>query len=83
LIGRPEAGGIGREAFIDKQQFVADQTKLEFRISDDDSAFRGVLATSLIDAQAEILRLLRDIAADNRAALFPIDVLIVPGFALS
>ena len=46
LIRRPETRGIGRETFVDQEQFAVDRAEFEFCVGDDDSAFRGVFAAA-------------------------------------
>jgi hypothetical protein len=52
LIGGPEARGVGREHFINQDQFTVEQAELKLRIRDDDAAFAGVGAGSGVNLEA-------------------------------
>src|SRR5205085_11020741 len=43
LAGRPEAGGIRREHFVDQDELSVAQTEFKFRIGYDDAPLAGVL----------------------------------------
>ncbi len=49
LIGRPEAGGIGRQTFVDQKQFAIHRSEFEFRVRDNDAALRGVIAARRVN----------------------------------
>src|SRR5882724_353487 len=51
FIDRPEARGIRGKAFIDQEQFAINHAELKFRICDNDSILRSVLATARINFQ--------------------------------
>jgi hypothetical protein len=77
-VGRPEARGIGRETFVDKEQLVVDQTELQLGVGDDDTGALGVRTAMIVNLQAGLPDLMRQIIAEEAAALLPSDGFVVP-----
>ena len=42
LVGGPEPRAVGREHFVDQDDFAVDLAEFEFRVGDDDAALQGV-----------------------------------------
>src|SRR6266511_4605545 len=73
----PEARRVWREAFVDQKQFSIDHAKLEFRVCNDNSFLRGVLAATRVDFETERFHTIGDFVAENLSTLFHVDVLVM------
>ena len=76
----PESGAVGREHFVDEDEFAVENAELEFGVGDDDVASGGVIASAFVKLDAQFAGLLGDVAADDFDGLVEADVFVVALF---
>jgi hypothetical protein len=77
FIFRPEARRIGGQTLVDQKQFSIDRAELEFRVRDDDSLLRRILAAARIDFETQRFHTIGKFIAENPGTLFHVDVLVM------
>ncbi len=80
LIGGPETGGIGRQNFVDEDEFAIGQAKFEFGVGDDDAALESIFGGEGINLEAEFFGEFSDFFAGDFTGLFEGDIFVVTGF---
>src|SRR5690606_15767676 len=64
-LARPEARAVRREHLIDDhERAIRQRAELEFRVGDDDARLLRHLAATLIDREAALAQLVRELVAD-------------------
>src|SRR5690606_15516867 len=77
-LARPEARAVRREHLIDDhERAIRQRAELEFRVGDDDARLLRHLAATLIDREAALAQLVRELVADATLHLVERDVLVV------
>src|SRR5690606_37626112 len=73
----PEARTVGGQHFIDEQHVTIDAAELELRVGDDDALAGGVVRALLVDAQAALTEVPRQVLADDAGHTLERDVFVV------
>ncbi len=79
MSGGPEAGGIGREGFVDPDQFPVEQAKFKFRVGENDAARFGIGNRAAIDFETDGADSLGKFLADERCSVVERDVFVMAG----
>ena len=75
---RPEARGVGREAFVgEDERTVRVLAELELRIRDDDALRRRVIGGLGVEADGRVLKRLREVRSNELLGLLVVDRLVV------
>src|SRR5690606_11635003 len=77
-LARPEARAVRRQHLVDDDQpAVRQHAELELRVGDDDPGLFGDLATALIDREAALAQLVRELVTYATLHVVERDVLVV------
>src|SRR5262249_60408645 len=80
--GRPEPGRVRGQGLVAKDELVAIEAELEFRVGDDDPAPQGIVRRESVQGERQALDLGEPLRADAARRLLARDVLVVAGLRL-